>query len=101
MNRLYGFVGPTKSRGPTPSKCDGLGHACRGTWEIARLYRLALNDKLPSDEFTRLIYTLKEIRACREAEILTDVQDRLDLLSRELDRRNGHGIPHQPTLPRG
>ena len=51
--------------------------------EMARLYRLALNNKLPCDELTRLIYTLKEIRACLEAEILTDVQQRLALLSRE------------------
>ena len=30
---------------------------------------LRLNGKIPSDEMTRLIYTLKEIRACLEAEI--------------------------------
>jgi hypothetical protein len=66
--------------------------------EMARLYRLALNNKLPCDELTRLIYTLKEIRACLEAEILTEVQQRLDLLSRGVDRRNGHVIPYQPTL---
>ena len=45
--------------------------------EMARLYRLALNNKLPCDELTRLIYTLKEIRACLEAEVLIDVQQRL------------------------
>jgi hypothetical protein len=50
--------------------------------EMARLYRLALNNKLPCDELTRLIYTLKEIRACLEAELLVDVQQRLALLSR-------------------
>ena len=32
---------------------------------------------------TRFIYALKEIRACLEAEILTDIQQRLALLSRE------------------
>ena len=42
--------------------------------EMARLYRLALNNKLPCDELTRLIYTLKEIRACLEAEVLVDDQ---------------------------
>ena len=41
--------------------------------EMARLYRLALNGKIRSDEMTRFIYALKEIRACLEAEILTDV----------------------------
>ena len=68
--------------------------------EMARLYRLALNNKLPCDELTRLIYTLKEIRACLEAEILTDVQQRLAFLSRDMDNHNGHGVLHQPTFPR-
>ena len=34
---------------------------------------------------TRFIYALKEIRACLEAELLTDVQQRLALLSRDMD----------------
>jgi len=67
---------------------------------MARLYRLALNGRIPSDELTRLIYTLKEIRACLEAEILTDVQKRLAFLSRGMDNHNGHGVLHQPTFPR-
>ena len=50
--------------------------------EMARLYRLALNGRIRSDEMTRFIYALKEIRACLEAELLTDVQQRLALLSR-------------------
>ena len=69
--------------------------------EMARLYRLALNGKMPTDELTRLIYTLKEIRACLEAEILSDVQQRLVVLSRGMDNRNGHSIIHQPTFARG
>ena len=36
--------------------------------EMARLYRLALNGRIRSDEMTRFIYALKEIRACLEAE---------------------------------
>jgi hypothetical protein len=50
---------------------------------MARLYRLALNGRIRSDEMTRFIYALKEIRACLEAELLTDVQQRLALLSFE------------------
>jgi hypothetical protein len=61
--------------------------------EMARLYRLALNNKLPCDELTRLIYTLKEIRACLEAEVLVDVQQRLALLSR------GYGQPQWSQHP--
>jgi len=68
--------------------------------EMARLYRLALNGKVPCDELTHFIYTLKEIRACPEAEILTDVQQGLALLSRNMDNRKCHGIIHQPTFPR-
>ena len=68
--------------------------------EMARLYRLALNGRIPSDELTRLIYTLKEIRACLEAETLIDVQQRLAFLSRDMDNHNGHSVLHQPTFPR-
>jgi hypothetical protein len=52
--------------------------------EMARLYRLGLNGRIRSDEMTRFIYALKEIRACLEAELLTDVQQRLVLLSQNI-----------------
>ena len=67
--------------------------------EMARIYRAGLNGKIPSDEMTRYIYALKEIRACLEAELLTDVQQRLVVLSRNMDNHNGHRILHQPTVP--
>ena len=68
--------------------------------EMARLYRLGLNGKIRSDEMTRFIYALKEIRACLEAELLTDVQQRLALLSRGMGNHNGHHVLHQSTFPR-
>ena len=68
--------------------------------EMARLYRLGLNGRIRSDEMTRFIYALKEIRACLEAETLIDVQHRLAVLSREMDNHNGHRVLHQPTFPR-
>src|SRR6476620_6988265 len=68
--------------------------------EMSRLYRLALNGRIRSDEMTRFIYALKEIRACLEAETLVDVQQRLALLSRDMDNHNGQRIPHQPALSR-
>ena len=46
---------------------------------------MGLNGKVQSDDMARFIYALKEIRACLEAEILTDVQQRLALLSRDMD----------------
>jgi len=67
--------------------------------EMARLYRLALNGRMPTDELTRLIYTLKEIRACLEAEILADVQQRLALLSRDMDDHNGQRLNHSAARP--
>jgi hypothetical protein len=68
--------------------------------EMARLYRLALNGRIRSDEMTRFVYVLKEIRACLEAEMLTDVQQRLALLSRDMDNPNGHGVLHHTALSR-
>ena len=67
--------------------------------EMARLYRLGLNGKIRSDEMTRFIYALREIRAALEAELLTDVQQRLALLSRDVENHNGHGVRYQPTFP--
>ena len=69
--------------------------------EMARLYRLALNGRIRSDEMTRIIYALKEIRACLEAETLTDIQQRLALLSRDMDNKNGHRVLHQPAVAGG
>jgi hypothetical protein len=68
--------------------------------EMSRLYRLALNGRIRSDEMTRFIYALKEIRACVEAELLTDVQQRLVLLSRDMENHNGQRVLHQPAFTR-
>jgi len=69
--------------------------------EMSRLYRLGLNGRIPSDEMTRFIYALKEIRACLEAEILTDVQQRLALLSRNIGNSNGQLLVDPPTFGSG
>ena len=69
--------------------------------EMARLYRLGLNGRIRSEEMTRFIYALKEIRACLEAELLTDVQQRVMLILREMENHNGQRVFHQPTFPRG
>ena len=66
--------------------------------EMARLYRLGLNGKIPSDEMTRFIYALKEIRACLEAETLVDIQRRLAVLSRDMGDHNGRRVLHQPAV---
>ena len=38
---------------------------------------------------------------CLEAELLTDVQQRLVLLSRDMDNHNGQRIPYRPAFPSG
>ena len=48
---------------------------------------------------TRFVYVLKEIRACLEAEMLTDVQHRLALLTRDMDNHNGQRVLQQSTFP--
>jgi hypothetical protein len=63
-----------------------------------KVARRGLNGRIRSDEMTRFIYALKEIRACLEAELLTDVQRRLALLSRDMDNHDGQPIPHQPVI---
>ena len=68
--------------------------------EMARLYRFGLNGRIRSEEMTRFIYALKEIRACLEAELLTDVQQRVVLLSRYMENHNGQRVFHLPTFPR-
>ena len=35
-----------------------------------------------------------------EAELLTDVQQRLVLLSRDMDNHHGQRVPHQPAFSR-
>jgi hypothetical protein len=83
----------------SPRNAIGLDTLAGVRGEMARLYRLGLNGRIRSDEMTRFIYALKEIRACLEAEILTDVQQRLVLLSQDMDNHNGHHVNHQPTFP--
>jgi hypothetical protein len=91
----------TEVLSPRPRNAMALNTLASVRGEMARLYRLALNGRIRSDEMTRFIYALKEIRACLEAEILTDVQRRLAVLSRDMDNHNGQSFPHQPAFSRG
>src|SRR5215813_5024091 len=83
----------------TPRNAMALDTLAGVRGEMARLYRLGLNGKIRSDEMTRFIYALKEIRACLEAEVLMDVQQRLVVLSRNMDNHHGQRILHQPAVP--
>jgi hypothetical protein len=66
--------------------------------EMGRLYRLSLNGRLPADELTKLVFTLREIRVCIEAEALNDVQQRLAALTRNMDNHHGRLIHHPPII---
>jgi hypothetical protein len=48
---------------------------------------------------TRFVYVLKEIRACLEAEILTNVQQATGLAVPRYERHNGPRVLHQRTFP--
>ena len=62
--------------------------------EMARLYRLGLNGRIRSDEMTRFVYVLKEIRAALEAETLTDIQPEQErILARHTCRTLRHTCP--------
>ena len=74
MNRSHVIDPETKSRGATPRNAMALDTLAGVRSEMSRRYRLALNGRIRSDETTRFIYALKEIRARLEAELLTDVQ---------------------------
>ncbi len=91
----------SKTEGLSPRNAVALDTLAGVRREMARLYRLGLNGRIRSDEMTRFIYALKEIRACLEAELLTDVQQRLALLSRDMDNHHGHRVHYQPALSRG
>jgi hypothetical protein len=45
--------------------------------EMGRLYRSVLNKKVRSDEMARLVYALKEIRCCIEAETAATIEGQL------------------------
>lgn len=57
--------------------------------EMARLYRITLKKQIETDTFTKLIYGLKEIRACIEAQTIDDVQAKLAELSAAVEARHG------------
>jgi hypothetical protein len=68
--------------------------------EMSRVYRLALNGKLPPDDLTKLIFALKEIRICIETEVLVDLQRRLTLLSQHVDNGHGHLVANRSIISR-
>ena len=98
MSQSYAVDQPTISKVLPPRNKMALDTLAGVRGEMARLYRLGLNGRIPSDELTRFVYVLREIRASLEAEILADVQQRLALLSRDMDNHNGHRVLHQPTV---
>lgn len=63
MNRSHVIDPETKSRGATPRNAMALDTLAGVRSKMSRLYRLALNGRIRSDEMTRFIYALKEIRA--------------------------------------
>src|SRR5947199_4781245 len=98
MNRSVSLTQKSKAEVLPPRNAIALDTLAGVRGEMARLYRLGLNGRIRSDEMTRFIYALKEIRACIESELLADVQNRLVLLTRDMENHNGHRVLHQPAL---
>jgi hypothetical protein len=48
--------------------------------EMSRVYRQVRTGKLESQEGTRLVYMLKEIRACIESEMLVSLEERMQAI---------------------
>ena len=64
--------------------------------EMARMYRRALVGKLPTDELSRFVYALSQIRVSLETEAVVQIQERMTLLEARLkvaayQRSNGDG----------
>jgi hypothetical protein len=89
-----------KAEVPSPHHAVALDSLAGVRTEMSRLYRLTLNGRIRSDELTRLIYALREIRACVEAELLSDIQSRLALLTRDMENHNGYLVHHTEIIPR-
>jgi hypothetical protein len=84
---------------PPPRNAMALDTLAGVRREMSRIYRLGLNGRIQTDEMSKFVFVLREVRACIEAELLTDVQQRLALLSRDMDNHDGERIAHQPTFP--
>ena len=63
MNRSDGIGRQPKAEVLSPRNAVALDTLAGVRGEMARLYRLGLNGKIQSDEMTRFIYALKEIRS--------------------------------------
>jgi integrase len=88
----------TSERG-SPFTTAGFAHMLERAGEAAEL---ALKVQ-PAHAAARLWLSAGEHGrwAGLEAELLTDVQQRLALLSRDMDNHNGQRVLHQPTFPGG
>jgi hypothetical protein len=65
----------------------GLGTLARVRLEMGKIYRQAKSGKLDPMTASRLVYILKEIRCCLEAEILERLETRVDAATQEAIQR--------------
>ncbi len=56
--------------------------------EMARVYRLTLQGKIEPEKMTKLIFALKEIRACIEIDLLDEAPRRLEELRAKVEQRD-------------
>jgi len=81
-----------KTEGLPPRAVVKLDTLANVRAEMARMYRLALKNKVGANTLTKFIFALKEIRGCIEAETtateLADIQRRLVMLTAQIGGRH-------------
>lgn len=82
--------GKGKPAGPPPR----VGHLDTVTGimrEMAAVYREMRRGKTDAERGCKLVYVLREMRCCLEAQELTRINDRLDALAQAAETRGYHG----------
>ena len=84
----------TATHGRHPVHLDTVGGVAR---EMARLYRLAINQRIKSAEAARLVYILREVRSSLEAIPLAPAADKPTVVN-IVSVPSGHFVKHAEEL---
>jgi len=82
--------------GPRVGHLDSLAGIMR---EMACVYREVRTGKTKADLGAKLVFMLREMRACLEAQAMEAMQQRLEALSMAAEQRNGYASPAIALIP--
>jgi hypothetical protein len=82
--------------GPRVGHLDSLAGIMR---EMACVYREVRTGKTKADLGAKLVFMLRELRACLEAQAMEAMQQRLEALSTAAEQRNGYTQPAIALIP--